>query len=65
MLYLEFIQPLKAGTQTSLPATVFVSYQQFTNNLPTSGRVTNSRAPRTSESLSEFVLLKIVPCPQV
>ena len=65
MHYLEFIQPLEAGTQTNRPATVFVSYQQFTNNLPTSGRVTNSRAPQTSESLSEFVVLKIVPCPQM
>ena len=65
MHYMEFIHPLKAGTQTSLPATVFASYQQFTNNLPTSGRVTNSRAPQTSESLSEFVVLKIVPCPQM
>ena len=65
MHYIEFIHPLKAGTQTNLPTTVFVSYQQFTNNLPTSGRVTNSRAPQTSEFLSKFVVLKIVPCPQM
>ena len=35
-----------------------------TNNLPSPGRVTNSRAPVTSEFLSKFVLLINVPCPQ-